>query len=340
MERPLNRRTVLGLGVGAAAAAASGLIATPAQAEEAGADVTAAESAVAACDSIAWSYQRHSGRAGGKWNAHISTVSPDGTRHLAVSHGSDEVLQALSVNKVPVAVAVLDKVDRGLISLDQQVEVSAAIIIPDGDGMFRLDGAYPSMVTVGHALAALLTISDDTAVRLSGLVAPALEINEILVAKGFPNTQVEPVANPNRFYLGTSTPREMHDLFNALVAGELLSAGSTEYLLNLLRSPIAFTDGVRRNMSSDERARVATKAGWLNDERHEAGIMFDSAGAPVLTYSLFASGQGQPGNYGATHPAVEARARMGRDFFDGIVELPGVRAETFPIPEYEPSNGG
>ncbi|GAB3957920.1 hypothetical protein GCM10027614_74320 [Micromonospora vulcania] len=95
--------------------------------------------------------------------------------------------------------------------------------MPGGDGIFSLDGAYPSSVTIGHVLANLLTVSDDTAVRLCGLVAPAAEINAILVAKGFPNTQVEPVANPNRFFLGTSTPRETHDLLRALVAGTLLS---------------------------------------------------------------------------------------------------------------------
>ena len=58
------------------------------------------------------------------------------------------------------------------------------------------------------------------------------------------------MANPNRFFLGTSTPRETHDLLRALVAGTLLSPASTTYLLGLLRSPVAFTDGIRRTMSS------------------------------------------------------------------------------------------
>ena len=57
----------------------------------------------------------------------------------------------------------------------------------------------------------------------AGLPRPP-EINQILVAKGFPNTQVEPVANPNRFFLGTTTARETHDLLQALVGGTLLSA--------------------------------------------------------------------------------------------------------------------
>jgi beta-lactamase class A len=296
---------------------------------------SAATASVTPQNAVARSYRRAASDAGGVWNASISVAGVP-----AVAVGVDEVVQAYSVNKIPVAVAVLDKVDRGLLSLAQRIEVTEAIVIPGGDGIFSLDGAYPSSVTLGHALAALLTVSDDTAVRLCGLVAPALEINEILVAKGFPNTQVEPVANPNRFFLGTTTAHEMHDLLNALVAGALLSAPSTQYLLNVLRSPIAFTDGIRRNMSSDERARVATKAGWFDDARGEAGLYFDAAGSPILTYAMFAGGQAHPEDFGATHPAVEARARMGRQFMDAVAPLAGSAPAALRRAAYRPTNGG
>jgi beta-lactamase class A len=286
-------------------------------------------------------HQRESTKAGGVWNSYVTVADPAGPLLPAVDQGADELVEAYSVNKVPVAVAVLDKVDRGLLSLAQTVEVTSAIVIANGDGIFHLDRAYPSTVTVGHALASLLTVSDDTAVRLCGLVAPAKEINEILVAKGFPKTQVTPVANPNRFFLGKTTPREMHDLLRTLVNGNLLSVASTDHLLNVLRSPIAFTDGIRRTMSSDERLRIATKAGWLNDGRNEAGIIFDKAGKPVVTYSLFARGQANPTDFGATHPALEARAVMGRKFVDAVDKLSGTAAvRTFRAPVYRPSNGG
>lgn len=344
MSAQLNRRAVLSLGTVAAATTVvgSGLVAGTAMA-------TAADPAPASNRSpaqrIAAVYQQQSRCAGGTWNSLISTIDPDGSVGVPVDDQSDVVVQAESVNKVAVATAVLDKVDRGLLTLDQTVQVTAAIVIADGDGIFRLDGAYPSTVTVGHALAALLTISDDTAVRLCGLVAPAAEINQILVAKGFPNTQVVPVANPNRFFLGQTTPREMHDLLRALVGGTLLSAASTGYLIGLLRSPIAFTDGIRRTMSSDERSRIATKAGWFDDVRNEAGIIFDPAGAPQLIYSLFAHGQADPGNFGATHPAVRARDVMGRAFLDilddtATAAVAPAQARRFPAAPYHPSNGG
>lgn len=275
---------------------------------------------------VATAYRQEVARAGGVWHSCISVQDAQGTARVAVHQDADTPVAAYSVNKVAVAVAVLDKVDRGMLRLAQPVRITEATVVPDGDGIFGLDGAYPSSVTLGHALAALLTVSDDTAVRLAGLVCPARELNAILAAKGFPRTQVEPVTDPNRFYLGTTTPRETHDMLRALVRGSLLRPDSTAFLLAALRSPIAFTDGVRRDLSDRERRRVATKAGWFEAARGEAGVIFDCAGRPALTYAMFAEGgdggAGGPGD--AVHPALRARAAMGRRFFDALA-APGAR---------------
>jgi beta-lactamase class A len=337
MGHQINRRAAFGLGT---AIAATTVLSTPALADDSVEELSPS-TPDRARRQVKRVYDRESAAAGGTWNAYISVADPDGTPVAAVDVDSTALVEAYSVNKIAVATAVLDKVDRGLISLTQQVEVPASIVIPDGDGIIKLDRAYPSAFTVGHVLALLLTISDDTAVRLSGLVCPAAELNEILVAKGFPKTQVIPVANPNRFFLGKTTPREMHDLFQGLVHGRLLSATSTDFLFNILRSQVAFTDGIRRVMSSFDRARVATKAGWLHDGRNEAGIVFDKNGKPVLTYSLFADGQGDPDDFGATHPAVQARSEMGPQFLRAVDRISGARqARTYAVPSYQPSNGG
>ncbi|WP_075740808.1 serine hydrolase [Actinoalloteichus sp. GBA129-24] len=335
----VNRRAVLGLGLGTMAVAGAALATSGTAVAQQARPRQAVTTASAACDVIAEVYRAETAAAGGTWSSLVSVVDAAGTAVPSVQESIDEVVEAYSVNKIAVAVAVLDKIDRGLITLDQQVEVSAEIIANDGDGVFYLDRAYPSQVTVGHVLALLLTVSDNTAVRLSGLVCPAAELNEILVAKGYPQTQVSPVANPNRFFLGRTTPRETHDMLNALVAGTLLSAESTEFLLNCLRAPVAFTDGIRREMSSDERLRVATKAGWFNDGRNEAGVIFDLDGAPVLTFALFARGVRDEGNFGATHPAVQARSVMGRVFLDSVTPLTSP-LENREIPDYRPRNGG
>ena len=327
----LNRRALLGLGATATVGAALGVAKIASAAENPKAQPTGQVDAV---------YRREINRAGGVWNSFITVADPSGAYRTAVEDKADELVEAYSVNKLAVATAILDKIDRGQLTLGQRVSVTADIVATTGDGIFPLDSAYPSSVTLGHVMANLLSVSDDTAVRLCGLVCPAKEINGILVDKGFPKTQMQLVDNPNRFFLGKTTPRETHNLLQALMKGTLLSKKSTDFMVNILRSPVAFTDGIRRNMSTAERARVATKAGWLVDGRNEAGVMFDAAGCPVLTYALFAHGLTDADNFAATHPALEARAVMGREFLDSIRPLHGVTAQWRPIPKYSPMNEG
>ncbi|MCK2242550.1 MULTISPECIES: serine hydrolase [unclassified Crossiella] len=343
----INRRRALGLGTVAAAGAMLGSTTiAAAQNEPVDDESVIPTSAAHARRRIERVYRRESLRAGGTWSSFISVTDPDGTPVPAVEAEADRVVEAYSVNKIAVAAAVLDKIDRGLLTLDQRVEVTSAIVSKDGDGIFGFDGAYPSSVTLGHAMANLLTVSDNTAVRLCGLVCPAAELNEILRAKGFTHTQVKPVANPNRFFLGKTTPRETHTLLRKLVDGTLLSAASTEYVLTLLRSMAAFTDGVRLELNSAERGRVATKAGWFNDGRNEAGIVFDTAGKPMVTYSLFASGEfrGDPAanlnDFSTTHPALRARVALGRKMVDAVSRITASTARSHHQPAYQPSNGG
>jgi beta-lactamase class A len=334
MSASISRRSALGLG--AAAAVAGAAVSTPAQAAPAGPA------------SIPKVYRREKKRAGGVWHTHIAAVGVDGVPAPVVEDDADHVTYGYSVQKLAVATAVMDKIDRGLLTLGTKLDLPADIIL-GGSGIYHLHRVWGDQITVANFLTAMLLVSDNTAVRMCGRVAPALEINEILAAKGFVHTRVEPVANPNRFFLGTTTPREMHDLLWRLATKTLLKPESCDFLLSVTRWINGYHDGVRRVMSSRERERVATKYGAdfneLGESRHEAGIMFSADGAPLLTYAMFAEGLGDPENYGATHPAVEAHARIGRAMFDSLPAAPaGVTARsavprTLPKP-FHPVNGG
>jgi beta-lactamase class A len=259
-------------------------------------------------------YQAQKLRAGGTWHSHIAVINTEGEVEAAFEDHADQVIHGYSVQKLAVATAVLDKVDRGQLSFSQTVELSPGDILPGG--IYHLHTVWGDQITIANFLTAMLLVSDNTAVRLCGQVVPAREINDLLAAKGFAHTQVEPVADPNRFYLGTTTPRETHQLLLRLANGTLLSTASRDFLLSVTRWPGGYHDGIRRHMSSNERIRIATKYGADYDTRgaarHEAGIIFDPDGRPRLTYALFAEGLGQKENYGATHPAVEAHAVLGR----------------------------
>jgi beta-lactamase class A len=313
MRHRVNRRSVLGLGGAAAAGAAAlgplGPLVSPASADE------RIPSGLTGLKSV---YAAQKRKAGGRWHSYITAVQ-NGTWRDVIADDVDFVIEGASVQKLAVALAVLDKVDRGLLRLDQKLDLPESIIL-GGSGTYHLQAAFGDDLTIANFLVAMLQVSDNTAVRMCGRVAPGPEINEILAAKGFTHTRVEPVeGNPNRFYLGTTTPREMHTLVKGLADQTLLSAASSQAMLRIMRwAEVGYCDGVRRNMSSAERARIGIKYGANEDLRHEVGVIFDTAGAPVLVFSYFADQVGDVDNYGATNPAVQAHAVLGRTMLDAV----------------------
>ena len=72
--------------------------------------------------------------------------------------------------------------------------------------------------------------------------------------------------------------------------------------------------------------------------------MFSPDGVPLLTYAMFAEGLGDGENYGATHPAVQAHARIGRIMLDNLPGAPTSPARasvprSVPKP-FRPVSGG
>ncbi|MFC8849744.1 MULTISPECIES: serine hydrolase [unclassified Micromonospora] len=342
MTSNVTRRAAIGMGAAAAALAATG---RPAAAEGRAPGIPATGIRTrSSAEVIQHTYLEQKAAAGGVWHSHIAMVDGAGTLATVVADDADRVTHGYSVQKLAVAVAVMDKIDRGQLQLDQRLDLTADIIL-GGTGIYFLQTVWGDQVTVANFLTAMLLVSDNTAVRMCGRVVPALEINDILAAKGFTHTRVEPVANPNRFYLGVTTPRETHDLLWRLANKTILTTRSADFLLGILRWINGYHDGIRHTMSSAERSRVATKYGADFDElgaaRHEAGIMFDAAGAPTLTYALFADSLGDLDNYGSTHPAVRAHAVLGRTMFDAISATTNRTARArHRVAPFRPVDGG
>jgi hypothetical protein len=114
---------------------------------------------------------------------------------------------------------------------------------------------------------------------------------------------------------------EAHTLLGKLAGGSMVSPAATRFMLGVMRWADGFHDGVRRNMSSDERLRTAIKYGAVSNGRHEVGVMFNGDGSPQLIFSFFADLPGHGANFGATNPLVEVRARLGRCMFDQVSAL-------------------
>jgi beta-lactamase class A len=266
-------------------------------------------------------YRREIARAGGAWHALITLTGPDGAQVVVVDDRADEVVPAASVNKLALACAVLDKVDRGELRLDQRLELTAEIIL-SGDGIYHLQGVWGDHLTLANVLTALLVVSDNTAVRLCGLVCPGDEVNAYLAGKGFRRTRVDPLPDdPRRMFLGRTTAREAHTLVGRLVAGTMVSPGSTRLALDLMCAAAGDHDGVRRDMSSAERDRTAAKHGTDEGYRHEVGALLDAGPVPKIIFSFFADLPAHASDLGGTNPLVRARAALGRCMRDQVRAL-------------------
>ncbi|THV23445.1 serine hydrolase [Glycomyces paridis] len=302
----MQRRDVVKIGAGLAVASAAVVgTASPAQA------ATIQDKAAL----VKAAFDTEIAKAGGTWQAKI-TLFDGATAVTAVDRSSKTVKPAASMNKLGIAIAVLDKVDRGELSLEDRVTLTSDIILT-GSGFYFHQTKYGDELTVANILVAMLLVSDNTSVRLCGLVCPPAEINETLAAKGFVNTRVIPNPdNPSRMWLGDTTAKETNDMFRGLVNGKFLSASSTRFLTNVLRGLSGYHDGFRHDMSSAERARVAVKYGADDANRNESGVIYNASGVPVVVYALMAQLSSDQGNYGATHPVVKAHAALGRQILD------------------------
>jgi beta-lactamase class A len=260
-------------------------------------------------------YQTQKEKAGGTWHSLVRVADATGALAPVVSDDADTPVWAYSVNKIAVAIALLDKVDRGQLRLDQKLELTPDIIAI-GSGIYHLQGVYGDELTLANLMTAMLLMSDNTAVRMLSKVVPGPEVNAILASKGFSATHVDPIPGSTRFFLGQTTAREMNLMLEGIANHTLISEKSAGFMLGILRWVNGYNDGVRRNMSSVERAQVATKYGAFEDSRHEVGILFDALGKTAAVYTFFTENVADIDNYGATNPAVEAQASIGRGLFD------------------------
>ena len=107
----------------------------------------------------------------------------------AVSHRGGETFQMASVFKVPVAIAVLDAVEKGKLRLDQEVEIRAADRMEIGP---LYDEWKPGMrVTVARMVDVMLVDSDNTAADvLVALVGGPSSVEKALVARGVTGVKV------------------------------------------------------------------------------------------------------------------------------------------------------
>lgn len=159
----------------------------------------------------------------------------------SVSYNGDQRYPMQSVYKFPIAMAVLDKVDKGELSLDQQVRVDTSEYIAE-IGHSPLRDKFPggATLTVRQLLNYNVAESDGTAcdvlLRLLGGTKKAQKYVRRLGIKDMAIATTEKVQVPNDLiqYKNWSTPKAMTELFRIFYEGDHLSEESKALLLKYL----------------------------------------------------------------------------------------------------------
>ena len=234
-------------------------------------------------------------------------------RHLdsgrEIQHNADDVFFTASTLKVPVLVELYRQVDRGVVDLNRRVELTDELRVP-GSGILKEveAGLNPTL----HDLAMLMIIiSDNTATDILYELVGGDNLNDTMRELGLHKTRIPMTVrqllfsvvgldpeNPdhtcercaerlfNEAYVpdaagydaersDVSSPADMCRLLELLYSGDILSAGSREGALDVLKRqqlrtviPYALPVGTT----------VAHKTGFYLGVRADAGIVFSPTG--------------------------------------------------------------
>ena len=177
--------------------------------------------------------------ASGKIGVAVRVLETDDT----VSVNGHERFPTFSVYKFPIALAVLDRVDSGLISLDQKIPVTEKDLLPNTWSPLRQK--YPqgsSDITLDELLNYTVSLSDnngcDILLRLLGgpRVAEKFIRDLGIEGIGIAATEEEMGKGESAYLPNWSSPDAMTDLLGMLYKGKILSKQNTQYLLKIMEN--------------------------------------------------------------------------------------------------------
>jgi beta-lactamase class A len=229
-----------------------------------------------------------------------------------VNHEADTEQFAASINKLPVALLVLQDLRSGKLSMDQTLTW-----VPSdrraGGGVYDSDSS-PLQAKLSDVLYDMLNRSGNTAVRIFvnytlGL-APAVNERWSHIPQ-LSHTYLMPLSDPTRFYLGNSTPHDSlwtlqqlmgnRDRYGKFVYDALAANPYTDY-------------GTRNQLAGNDYIVLVNKLGLLNDpdgdNRHDVGIIYNTRTHKSYAYAYMTTSP--ESNTAALPQAEQSLKDMGR----------------------------
>lgn len=249
-------------------------------------------------------------------------------RHL-VEHNEATSHFAASINKLPIAMLLLQDLRSGNVAMDDMLNWNASDV-RGGNGVYDQPGA-PLNATVQDLVYDMLNRSGNTAVRalvnetsLGGAMAVNARLSE------YPQliqTRLM-IVGGNRFYLGNTTAKESLWVMKQV---QRTKDSYEQFMQNAMATNI-FTDfGVRSQLAGNDYISLANKVGILDDpagsgiNRHDTGIIYNSRTHRAYAYSLLTSNFYNDDS-APTEQAEESLKQMGKL----ILELAGDKSTAKP----------
>ena len=190
-----------------------------------------------------------------------------------LSRLGDDPFPTASLIKVPILVALYDRVAKGEIALETPIRVAKVDKVPGAGQLQFFHDDHE--VTVADAARLMITISDNTATNVLLDKVPMRKVWDKMEALGLPRTKVHSktfqrftsvaVDSSVKYGLGVTTPNEMAQLFALLADGRAVSPAADSAMLDLLADNEdqallqRFVDGVRAPHKTGATDQVRTE---------------------------------------------------------------------------------
>lgn len=209
-------------------------------------------------------------------------------RHLrtgeAAAIDADTLFPTASMIKVPIAVGVFDRIQRGELALDRKLAYDPDEIAysPGEDIIASLRPG--ESVTVGKLMLLMLTLSDNNAsLWLQGLVSGE-RINELMKANSFDEIKVNSRTEGRRgdwerLGWGQTTPRQMAELLIAIREERIVSPWASQALYRYLCGSYYREEALSQ---IPPFVQVASKQGAVNQSRSEVVLVNAPSGDYVF----------------------------------------------------------
>jgi beta-lactamase class A len=256
-----------------------------------------------------------------------------------IAVNADQRFPTASVIKVAVMVEVFHQIAEGKIGKDQLLTLDEGVKV-EGSGVLSALRAG-STWSVGDLLYLMIAISDNTATNLLVDLVGTKNVDDRMVAYGFPQIRLyratfrqgKPEVFPEEekeFGLGSSTPRQMAGLLEAIARGQVVSEKASEEMMALLRRQ-QDVNMIPRRLPEREDVVIGCKSGTTSEPRPDAkgvkGTVRNDVGVVKTKHGRYViaifTRRGQDTRDGIENASLLAGADVSRLVFDHWDGRPG-----------------